>query len=807
LEAAIEAVENDGRTVSALEQTFVRAGRDARDAEMVAAKRQAGRLRRLLAAVATALVVALVAGTLAFVQRRAADDSADEARSAQRDAVAQRSSADEAAEDARAAQRDAQIEALVGRSVAIRATQRDTSALLAIAAYQLADTARTRSALFSTFTENPGFLDVHRFDQEGGGAGVVMPDGVTAFVDDAEGRVRPYHLETGERGEPWPALGGGAARAYMLHSSADGRLLAHLAYTATGDTVIGVFDVGTAELVFAPIRIEGLVKSAGIGNDDGTLFVTRRTTGSLVAIDLESGRIVGELPGSDTDTDTDTDGGGGVTTIAGNRVAFGSGASVLVADAASLDVVSTIEVPQGTTRNLRRVGAGSMVVGSGFDGVALIDLGSESVVWQVIDHARKCDILAVVETADAVFCGDIYGRLVERDLHTGAIRRNLDAQNGSAGSLWSASDGTELVSFSDSEPVVARWRLDGSGPVTRVLTAGWNAGHFSPDGTKLIVSRTEARGDQNDFQFVNKVIDAATGDDIASLGEMVSATWFDDETIGGGHPTEAGAGVAKFYVSSGHLDIIDDVEPLAFDPTDPPEVNWEDSGQQRVLVANLEGTDTEIWPIDRTGRRVEPTIRTRNFSMFAASLSGHRIAVATDAGVTVYDGFSGAQLGRTARADERGVFITSAGQLITTTLGGELTVYDLETLEATGTLGGSRGFVQEAHSTIDGATVVVRGGDRFVSLYDMATGVQIGTPLQMEDDDVRFVALAQQGDKMAIGGGFSKGLRIWDLRPDTWVDAACRLAGRNLTTVEWASNIGDLTEYRALCPQFPLPDS
>jgi hypothetical protein len=33
------------------------------------------------------------------------------------------------------------------------------------------------------------------------------------------------------------------------------------------------------------------------------------------------------------------------------------------------------------------------------------------------------------------------------------------------------------------------------------------------------------------------------------------------------------------------------------------------------------------------------------------------------------------------------------------------------------------------------------------------------------------------------------------LDPTSWIDAACRLAGRNLTAEEWATNIGDLAEY------------
>ena len=49
--------------------------------------------------------------------------------------------------------------------------------------------------------------------------------------------------------------------------------------------------------------------------------------------------------------------------------------------------------------------------------------------------------------------------------------RVLDAQNGNSGSLWPARDGTELVSFGDNEPVVSRWRLDGSGPITHLVAA------------------------------------------------------------------------------------------------------------------------------------------------------------------------------------------------------------------------------------------------------------------------------------------------------------------------------------------------
>ena len=53
---------------------------------------------------------------------------------------------------------EAQIEALVGRAESLRQTQRDTAALLAVEAYRLADTPRTRSALLATFTDRADVL-------------------------------------------------------------------------------------------------------------------------------------------------------------------------------------------------------------------------------------------------------------------------------------------------------------------------------------------------------------------------------------------------------------------------------------------------------------------------------------------------------------------------------------------------------------------------------------------------------------------------------------------------------------------------
>jgi len=42
------------------------------------------------------------------------------------------------------------------------------------------------------------------------------------------------------------------------------------------------------------------------------------------------------------------------------------------------------------------------------------------------------------------------------------------------------------------------------------------------------------------------------------------------------------------------------------------------------------------------------------------------------------------------------------------------------------------------------------------------------------------------------------------LEPERWLEAACEVAGRNLTRAEWETNVGVLAPYAATCPEFPI---
>ena len=82
LAAAVE-LAGEERQLSRVEREFLEASRDAQDRELESARRRARRLRGLLAAVAAALVVALIAGAFALVQRGSARRSATVAQAGQ----------------------------------------------------------------------------------------------------------------------------------------------------------------------------------------------------------------------------------------------------------------------------------------------------------------------------------------------------------------------------------------------------------------------------------------------------------------------------------------------------------------------------------------------------------------------------------------------------------------------------------------------------------------------------------------------------------------------------------------------------
>jgi WD40 repeat protein len=229
-----------------------------------------------------------------------------------------------------------------------------------------------------------------------------------------------------------------------------------------------------------------------------------------------------------------------------------------------------------------------------------------------------------------------------------------------------------------------------------------------------------------------------------------------------------------------------------------PEAVVADPSKAKALLNYPVDEGIEVVVFDPSTGETGPKVRSQKGISMAINRSGDRFAIGMTNAVVVYDGVTGQELGRINRESCCGVYITPADQMFVSAFDGHVTEYDLDTLEPIRTFEASRGYVLNVLGPLDGSTIVTQGGDRSVTIFDVATGIRLGTPRTIADDAFEHVALSADGKRLAIDS--SEGTQVWDLDVNHWIDAACRVAGRNLTRAEWDANLGDLAPYRPTCP-------
>jgi WD40 repeat protein len=92
---------------------------------------------------------------------------------------------------------------------------------------------------------------------------------------------------------------------------------------------------------------------------------------------------------------------------------------------------------------------------------------------------------------------------------------------------------------------------------------------------------------------------------------------------------------------------------------------------------------------------------------------------------------------------------------------------------------------------------------RAYQLWDVTRGELLGSRDLLAGsgqgfDDVAELAFSARGDALAVLGVGASPL-VLDLRPSSWQAIACRVAGRDLTRVEWAGYVGDAYPYERVC--------
>lgn len=812
LAAAVEWAASEEHDLTPLETEFLEASVAREASERLALEqrahyqaRQNRRLRVLLTGAVALALVAAGAGAVALRSSRAADQERDRAA---------------------AAESTARHEALVNRSLSLRNTNRSAAALLAVEAYLEQHDAQARSALLGTFTaaEAQGFLGYQYLYGARWVNGALIP-GTDHAVLAVNGRyLRIVDRDLAELPDRFPSTPENAGGFSLLRVSADGRWLAQLQDTWVEDpqapcgdvlvfgyvrggrcTHLMVYDLDReGALRLGPFHAPFVGTDAALNHDGSLLAVTGGPRGDLAVYRVPSGRLVGRVAGhqrvdlSDYLRNIST-----VVFDAQDRVYVGSTAGdVRVFDGRTMRPLERYEVPPMSTNSRLVLTRDGVLVAGGSDAIAAVDTGSGALVWSIGLRATRsgsCPFLAVAESVGRLYCGNFYGQIAERELATGELTgRALDPQLGSVGNLEVTDDGTELVTFNDSGPVVSRWRLDGSGPVSRPIARGKVlVGGFDPLNRRLLVADPDDLGrvqvwdvDQDRAVRTVRAPEGATWvtpDLLAVFGRPPGTALLDVRTgeapTDGRHPIDPGtAAVFPDYRSGTYFTV-----SAAPGPTPHPWVVRQVDARTGVVTALVD------------------TVPAYEVNSVSSTPDGSRILVtSTGAEVlesSVYDGDTGKRLISGLPFQVRTV-IGPDGEVVGASPTGPITQFDLETLRDVAQFPGSKGEVTSLQFSDDGRTLMVTAADQTVQLYDVKQRIRLGDPLLSQGSGLLVQAyLRDDGSQVAMST--AQGVSVWDIDSSTLARRACDLAGRNLTLLEQTTYLGELDYLGRTCWAHP----
>ena len=139
-------------------------------------------------------------------------------------------------------------------------------------------------------------------------------------------------------------------------------------------------------------------------------------------------------------------------------------------------------------------------------------------------------------------------------------------------------------------------------------------------------------------------------------------------------------------------------------------------------------------------------------------------------------------------------------------LDGSLTFLHERSLRPEGrALSDAPGTIEQFAFSGDGSLLAARGSDGNVRLIDMTNRTQLGGPIVVNGEGDHSIAFRPDG--RALAQPSRNGVLIWDLRPTTWMIAACQLAGRDLSRHEWQTYLSAAGDYQRTCAKAVHADS
>lgn len=723
--------------------------------------------------------------------------------------------------NAERAERHANVDALVSASRVLRPSDWGLAALLAVQAHREDPGPLTHSALLSLFTAETRFSgEVHL--PGGSFTAAAIPGTSSALVLHDRAQLSPEEsvavvdLRTGATERILPSSSAAFAGAEVAVSG-DGSLgvVVENNLTACGPWEVfcfefTVFDLRSGEAVLGPGPVPFGVSDFTISHDGAWVAVVGAEPGEIAWLNTDTleAQFAPEVEGGDDVERWDggpLDGGSALFSADGTLVATDRGGNVRVLDPNLTDAERAAVVPAGFAQtNLER--AGTTLVMSGDRGVAAVDLTTMAVVWTqpTAEPSRRCSTLALSEYTAMAYCGSAAGVVEVRDLRTGDLTGETFPAPHGVGGLAVVDEGRELVVFAANGPVISRWRLDGTGPVTdrvaerRSLWDGWG-----PDGRSIVVTRPRTLAGSGGAVASFDVWDTAEDQRLTGVDGVASLGW-----MGTGRLTTAtvgdGGGLVT-YDLSGRL--LPEAPPIGAYLPSQVSVHTTQGATRAYLwngVDRLSRMDADGVPAEAPVFRIEDGARLLSVSHTAA---GETVVVSFQhprSGVIEHVVFSGTTGEELARADPEDRLTLAAVGPDGTLVGagpGRITRFDRDTFAPLGSFAGEEGQIHSLQFSAAGDLLLAAGIGQ-VALYDVATGLRIGDPIATPiglaaELEQRNGFLHPDGTRLAIAA--RGGVEIWDIDAEHLTEVACRLAARNLTEDEWASHLRAFGPWEETC--------
>jgi WD40 repeat protein len=709
---------------------------------------------------AAVLLVAVVAGALALVQRGRATRAALVA-------------------DARRLNTLALVEADLDRSL-----------LLAVQANRLDNSVDTRGALLASLLRSPQAIGMLRADDRLLQL-AVSPDGRTLAAGDEAGRTLLWDTST-RRPLPappqLPKLDGEPDSLRALAFSADGRLLLTAgAFTIYRWDLAAHKAAGSLDIA-SPSHPAGL-SSVAVSRDGRRLAVG--TEGKVLWLDLMTWKqaapplLIGHNSWPDRLALSPDERLLAMTTPTTTGGAAGHSTAVLW-ELASRRRIRTLDAdgalafsPDGRTLAASRRQRGEIL---------LLDPATGRRRRTLTGHTPGVLGLSFSHDGATLASTDEDGRVILWDPATGQARETLRGHTaGVTGVAFSPEDRTLYTASSDGSVIV--WDLAGDRRLGRSFTAGRRVSSQSfsngggllarghDDGTVTLLDLTRRTPVGAPLRAHRGAIHALAlrpdGKRLATADAHTAIVW----DLAARSPVGRPVPVTEL----GGLTSLPDITHLALSPDNRTLAIGDNWG--RVTLWDLASAPAKRWILQAAGA-----------NSFQFSPEGTILAVASHGGEVLLWDVAARSLvpGRRLPADRTRAFavaFTPDGRTLATGgHEGKVMLWDTRTGKPRGPplTGHARGVGSAAFSP-DGRLLATMDSEAI--LWDVASHKQIGAPLPLPPEGPPALAFLPGGRQLAMASP-SGSVLVWDIDPAAWRARACAVAGRTLTRQEWGQFLG-----------------